>query len=116
MTKLHDLAIRTKLFIAYGLFVLPVAFLLYVVIDKSLADSGFAKKEIVGAHYIVKLREVQDAVLRGDTLPSPALADRVAAAETEFGADMGTADAARAAVAALKGPAGATRQEARGAL
>ncbi len=116
MTKLNNLPIRAKLFIAYGLFVLPVAFLLYVVIDKSLSDSGFSEKEIVGAHYIVKLREVQDAVLHGEALPSPALADRVAAAETEFGADMGTADAARAAVSALKGPAGPTRQEARGAL
>ncbi|MBV8652175.1 MAG: methyl-accepting chemotaxis protein [Alphaproteobacteria bacterium] len=116
MTKLHNLAIRSKLLIAYGLFVLPVAFLCYVVIDKSLSDSGFAEKEIVGARYIVKLREVQDAVLRGESLPSPSLAERVAAAESEFGADMGTAEAARAAVNALKGPAGPTRQEARGAI
>jgi methyl-accepting chemotaxis protein len=117
MKSLHNLRARTKLFIAYGLFVLPVLFLFYVIVDKSLGDIGFAQKELAGTRYVVTLRQVQDAVLRGDTLlPSPQLADRVAAAERELGQDMGTADLATAAVAALTGPADPTCQQARAAL
>ena len=117
MKSLHNLRLRTKLFVAYGLFVLPVAFLFYVIIDKSLSDMGFAQKEILGARYIGTLRQVQDAVLRDDTaLPNPGLADRVAAAEQAFGQDMGTADLATAAVAALKAPPDLARQQVRSAL
>jgi methyl-accepting chemotaxis protein len=117
MKKLHDLSARTKLFIAYGLFVLPVVFLFYVIVDKSFGDIGFAQKELVGTRYVVTLRQIQDAVLRGDTkLPSAELAGRIAQAETEFGQDMGTADLATAAAAALNAPADPSRQQARAAL
>jgi methyl-accepting chemotaxis protein len=117
MKKLHDLRARTKLFIAYGLFVLPVLFLFYVIVDKSYGDIGFAQKELLGTRYVIALRQVQDAVLSGATnLPSPQLADRVGAAEKELGQDMGTADLANAAMAALKAAADPTRQQARAAL
>ncbi|MDB5408005.1 MAG: hypothetical protein JWL84_2917, partial [Rhodospirillales bacterium] len=116
MKKLHDLRARTKLFIAYGLFVLPVAFLFYVILDKSFGDIDFAAKELRGTHYVATLRQVQDAVLRADfALPGPQLADRVAAAEQEFGRDMATKELATAARAALKASSAST-SEARTAL
>jgi len=117
MKRLHNLRARSKFFIAYALFVLPVVFLFYVVIDKTLADIGFAQKERLGTSYVVVLRQMQDAVLNNDTsLPSPQLAAQVLAAEQEFGQDMGTADLAKAAAAALKAPPDPTRQQARSAL
>jgi methyl-accepting chemotaxis protein len=104
MTRLSDLPISSRLRIAYGLFLLPVAFLFYVIVDKSNQDVGFAQKEVRGVHYIAKLHEVQDALVRGQAAqPDERLAAEVSAAEAAFGSDMDTAAAARAAVAALKG-------------
>jgi methyl-accepting chemotaxis protein len=117
MKQLHNMRVRTRLFIAYGLFVLPVMFLFSVVISKSFGDIDFAKKEILGTRYVVVLREVQDAVLRDATqLPNTRLADRIAAAEREFGQDLGTADQAKAVTAALTAAADPARQQARAAL
>jgi methyl-accepting chemotaxis protein len=117
MKQLHNMRVRTRLFIAYGLFVLPVMFLFSVVISKSFGDIDFAKKEILGTRYVVVLREVQDAVLRDATqLPNTQLADRIAAAEREFGQDLGTADQAKAVTAALTAAADPARQQARAAL
>ena len=117
LKRLHDLRVRSKFFIAYGLFVLPVAFLFYVVIDKTLDDTGFAQKERLGTSYVVMLRQVQDAVLNNDiSLPSGQLADRVMAAEAEFGHDMGTAELAKAAAEALRAPTDPLRQHARSAV
>ena len=104
MTRLSDLPIGSRLRIAYGLFLLPVAFLFYVIVDKSNQDVGFAQKEVLGVHYIAKLHEVQDALARGQAAqPDERLAAEVSAVEAAFGSDMDTAAAARAAVAALKG-------------
>ncbi|MGO8916011.1 MAG: methyl-accepting chemotaxis protein [Stellaceae bacterium] len=103
MRALDNTNVAKKLLIAYVLFLLPVTFLLYVIVDKSLEDIGFAQKEILGTRYIAALHEVQDALVRNETaLPNPALADKVAAAEKGFGAAMETAGPADAAVKALR--------------
>jgi methyl-accepting chemotaxis protein len=115
--RLNNMSIGRKLHIAYGLFLLPVAFLFYVIVDKSFQDIGFAQKEILGARYIAKLHEVQASLVRGETkLPDVRLADQVAAAEHEFGIDMGTAAATQAVIAALKSPADDLRQQSRAAV
>jgi hypothetical protein len=71
MKMLHNLRVRTKLFVAYGLFILPVTFLFSVIIGKSSGDIDFARKEILGTRYIVVIRQVQDAVLRCPTRDWP---------------------------------------------
>ncbi|MBK8158907.1 MAG: hypothetical protein IPK59_09155 [Rhodospirillaceae bacterium] len=115
--KLGDLRTRSKLFIAYGLFLLPLLFLFYVVISNSFASINFAQKELSGAKYIVALREIQDAILREDAkLPNAELADRIAAAELEFGEGMSSGGVAAAAVAALKAEPDPERQAVRSAL
>jgi len=43
MKMLHNLRVRTKLFVAYGLFILPVTFLFSVIIGKSSGDIDFAR-------------------------------------------------------------------------
>jgi len=117
MRRMHNLRARTKFFIAYALFVLPVAFLLYVIVDKSNTDSAFAQKERVGTSYVMALRSVHDALLQGDAGTTGArLAGQVATAEQDFGADMGSAELAKAAVAALNASADPMHQAARAAL
>ena len=117
MRKLHNLRARTKLFIAYGLFVLPILFLFDVIIEKAFSDIGFAQKEILGTHYIMALREVQDRVLHADgKLPDQQLAARVAESEKTFGSEMGTADLSKAAVTALLDKADTARDVARSTL
>ena len=117
MKRMHNLRARYKFFIAYGLFVLPVAFLLYVIIDKSTTDMAFAQKERIGTSYVVALRSVQDALLASDAGASASgLANQVAAAEQAFGQDMGSADLAKAAVAALNAPPDSRHHTARGAV
>ena len=117
MKKLHDLKVRTKLFIAYGLFVLPVAFLFSVIIGKSLTDIDFARKEQRGVQYITAVRAVQDALLRDAApLPNAGLAERISVAEQAMGADMSTAEQAKATAAALSAKDPAARDQARGAL
>ena len=61
MKRLHNLRARSKFLIAYGLFVLPIAFLFYVFINKTMDDVGFAQKERRGTEYVAALRQVQAA-------------------------------------------------------
>jgi methyl-accepting chemotaxis protein len=111
---LNNLKTGHKLLVAYGLFLLPIVFLLYVVVTQGLVGIHFAQKEVMGVRYLAVLREVQDAAVRSQTvLPDAALADRLAEAERAFGADLGTGDAAAAAVAALQAPTEATRDSVR---
>src|SRR5579859_1838613 len=116
--RLDNVRISKKLLIAYVLFLLPVAFLFYVIVDKSRQDSGFAAKEILGTRYIVALHEVQDALVRDGAAPAgEPLATKVSQAQQSFGADMATGEAADAAVKALKAVANdAGRAQARSAL
>ena len=117
VSRLDNVRISKKLLIAYVLFLLPVAFLFYVIVDKSRQDSGFAAKEIAGTRYIMTLHEVQDALVRGGAPAGEQLAARIAQAQQSFGADMGTAEAADAAVKALKAVANdPARAQARSAL
>jgi methyl-accepting chemotaxis protein len=118
MTRfLSNLRTGHKLLIAYGLFLLPILFLVYVVVTQALVNIQFAQKELQGVGYLAALRDVQDALGRGDAaFPNAALADRVAAAEQEFGAELGTDSAAAAAVTALKAPTDPARESVRAPL
>ncbi len=115
--RFDNVRIGKKLLIAYVLFLLPVAFLFYVVVDKSFQDTGFAQKEILGAHYFAVLHEVQDALVADQVPAGDALATKLADAQRAFGSDMSTADAADAAIKSLKDVAAdPAREHARAAL
>jgi methyl-accepting chemotaxis protein len=115
--RLDNVRISKKLLIAYLLFLLPVAFLFYVIVDKSRDDSGFAEKEILGVRYIAALHEIQVALVGSQAVSGSALAGKVGAAQQAFGADMSTVEAADAAVKALTGTADDPgRERARSAL
>jgi methyl-accepting chemotaxis protein len=117
MRALDDLKTRNKLLIAYGLFLLPILYLFYVVVAGATANISFAEKELQGVGYLTVLRDVQDQLVRSDTvLPNPDLADRVVKGEQQFGADLGTAEQAKAAVDALKAADDAARTSTRAAL
>jgi len=117
MKFLNDLKTRNKLLIAYGLFLLPILFLFYVVVTGGMASIQFAQKELQGVDYLTVLRDIQDQVVRSDAvLPSSDLADRLSKAEQQFGADLGTADLAKAAADALNASDDAARTSVRAAL
>jgi methyl-accepting chemotaxis protein len=118
MTRfLNNIRIGRKLGIAYVLFLLPIAYLLYVVVTQGMVDVHFAQKEQQGVAYLTALREVQDRVLQPDVvLPSADLAKRVEDAEQQYGPDLNTKAVADAAVAALKAPADLSRGAVRTAL
>jgi methyl-accepting chemotaxis protein len=117
MRFLNNLKTGHKLLIAYGLFLLPILFLVYVVVTSELVDIQFAQKELQGVRYLAALREVQDEVLSTKAaFPSDSLAARVTAAEQQFGEGLGTADEAAAVATALRAPADASRAAPRGAL
>ncbi len=90
--RLHDVPVRAKLLLAYGLFLVPLLVLLGAVALDSMDQIHAALLEIRGVSYVGALRAMQDEALRPD--PLPALADRIAAAEAAYGAGMGIADAA----------------------
>jgi len=93
--------ITAKLMIAYSLFLIPIAFLGYQMVSDKTARIAFARKEIQGAHYIMDVRGVQDAVVRGALLTG--MAGRIRGNERALGADLKTAAAAEALAKALEG-------------
>nr|WP_321986711.1 methyl-accepting chemotaxis protein [uncultured Lichenicoccus sp.] len=99
-----NLTISSKLVIAYGLFLAPIAFLACEMVLDREANIGFARKEIVGARYIAEVREVQDAVARGVAMA--AQATRIESIETRLGGDLKTRASVDALLKALAAPAG----------
>src|SRR3954465_15727069 len=91
-----------KLAAAISLFIFPIAVLLYLLYQSQQVAIAFGEKEAVGNDYLTALRPVH-AALADPTkeLDPAALKAAIAKAETDFGAEMLTADYAKAAEASL---------------
>ena len=98
--KLYDWPIARRLLIAYFLFLLPIAFLLYVIIDDAAHHVAITRKESAGAGAIQVLSRQQDAILRGSIAPTAA-ADAIGRLDPSL-RDATDPRAVSAAVAALK--------------
>jgi methyl-accepting chemotaxis protein len=96
-----NVTIAAKLAIAYGLFLAPIGYLGYQMVADKESSIDFARKETLGVRYIVEVRGVQDAVVRGADMLG--LVGRVRANETANGADLKTATATDALLKALAG-------------
>ena len=96
-----DLTLSAKLAIAYALFLLPIGYLGYQLLSDRQAGIAFASKELAGVRFIVKLRDVQDAVVRDGNMAG--LAGQVEAEERAHGGDLGTGAATAALLKALGG-------------
>ena len=83
-----DLTIAAKLAIAYGLFLMPIGYLGYQMVSDKEASIAFARKEIAGVHYIMAIRNVQDAIVRGGDMA--VLAGQVRANEKARGTGFKT--------------------------
>jgi methyl-accepting chemotaxis protein len=99
---LPRMAIRHKLVIIAGLFVLPIALLIGFFLQQSLKDIAFAQKERAGTAYVRAIWPVLAGVVRavagaGVPVDVPAYAG----AEASHGQDMDTATAAAALREAL---------------
>src|SRR3984957_1852774 len=94
-----SLTIGTKLIIAYGLFLAPIAFLGYQMVSDKEVQIAFAQKELVGVRYISEVRGVQDAAVRSADMAG--LAGRIKTNEQELGTDLKTADATAALLKTL---------------
>src|SRR5581483_12429086 len=98
------LGVASKLAVAVSLFVVPVIVLLALLYRSEQIAIDFGEKEIVGNGYLSALRPVQTALVdvSADIKPDE-LKAAVAKAEADFGAEMGSADQAKAAEDALGG-------------
>ncbi len=99
---LQNLAIGIKLKIAYALFLLPIAFLFYVMVEKADSQVDLTRKEMAGTRYITAVRAAQDALVRAGAIPA-GLGSRIEEAERQSGGAFGSAELARKATAALGG-------------
>src|SRR4051812_19266567 len=91
-----------KLAAAISLFIVPVAVLLYLLYQSQQVAIAFGEKEVVGNDYLTALRPIQAALVDPTKeIDAGALKAAISKAEADFGADMQTADQAKAAVAAL---------------
>ncbi len=105
MKRLNNLRASSKLLIAYGLFVLPIAFLFYVILDKTREDIDVAWKERRGTAYAMVLAQVQGALItRGADARGAELAARVMEAEAAYGDGFETKPLAEAVAAKLNKP------------
>jgi len=100
----NRLGVATKLALAISLFVIPIAVLLYLLYGSQQVAIDFGDKEAVGNDYLTALRPIHTALVNpNQQIDSAALKAAIAKAEADFGADMQTADQAKAAIAALDG-------------
>ena len=100
--SLARLAIRQKLFVIVGLFILPIGLLVGLFVQQSLKDIAFSQKERDGVAYLravwpVLHGMVQASINAGPAKPVAEYAD----AETRYGSAMETAAAAKALKDAL---------------
>ena len=98
------LGVASKLAVAISLFIVPVIVLLWLLYGSQQVAIDFGDKEIVGNSYLTAMRPVQVALVdtKADIKPDD-LKVAIAKAETDFGAEMGSADQAKAAEDALGG-------------
>ena len=96
-----NLTISSKLIIAYGLFLAPIAYLGCEMVHDRQVNIGFARKELVGVRYIAEVRNVQDAIARGAGMATQSA--RIAATEQRLGGDLKTRDSVAAMLKALSG-------------
>ncbi len=96
-----SLTIAAKLAIAYGLFLIPIAYLGYQMVSDKEANIEFARKEVAGIHYVAMVRGVQDALARGGEMAG--FVERIAINEQARGAGLDTAASADVLVKALMG-------------
>jgi methyl-accepting chemotaxis protein len=96
------LGVAGKLALAISLFVVPIAVLLYLLYQSQQVAIAFGEKEAIGNDYLTALRPVHAAMVDPTKDVDPAaLKAAIAKAEADFGAEMMTADQAKAAIAAL---------------
>jgi len=87
-----------KLALAISLFIVPIAVLLYLLYQSQQVAIAFGEKEAVGNDYLIALRPVHAALVDPNKEIDPAaLKAVITQAETDFGAEMLTADFAKAA-------------------
>jgi methyl-accepting chemotaxis protein len=93
--SLARMAIRHKLFIIAGLFVLPIALLVGLFVQQSLKDIAFAQKERTGTAYVRTIWPVLTGVVRAAaTGGTPTDVPAWPEAEARHGQEMDTAAAA----------------------
>jgi methyl-accepting chemotaxis protein len=98
------LGVASKLAVAVSLFIVPVVVLLVLLYNSQQIAIDFGDKEEVGNNYLTALRPVQTTLVDPNSAIDPVvLKAAVAKAEADFGADMGSADQAKAAMDALDG-------------
>ncbi|WP_395015770.1 methyl-accepting chemotaxis protein [Dongia sp.] len=91
-----------KLALAISLFIVPIAVLLYLLYQSQQVAIAFGEKEAVGNDYLSALRPVHAAMVDpGKEVDPAALKAAIAKAEADFGAEMMTADQAKAAIDSL---------------
>jgi len=100
--SLSRLAIRQKLFVIVGLFILPIGLLVGLFLQQSLKDIAFGQKERDGVAYLRTVWPVLHGVVQASISGAPAkpVAD-YAQAEERWGLAMETATAAKALKDAL---------------
>jgi methyl-accepting chemotaxis protein len=92
------LGVASKLAVAISLFIVPVIVLLVLLYQSQQVAIDFGDKEVVGNNYLTALRPVQTALVDTKTeINADQLKAVIAKAEADFGADMASADQAKAA-------------------
>jgi methyl-accepting chemotaxis protein len=91
-----------KLALAISLFIVPIAVLLYLLYQSQQVAIAFGEKEAVGNDYLTALRPVHAAMVDPTRdIDAAALKAAIEKAEADFGAEMMTADQAKAAIESL---------------
>ena len=104
MKRLLDRPIATRLVIAYVLFLLPIAFLLYTVVSDRVAQINTARLELTGSRGIALLaRELEQTVTASSGTPTERLGDRLARMDLSVDGALPATDVA-AAIRVLGAP------------
>jgi PAS domain S-box-containing protein len=105
----RDLSTSTKLFLLCSAFIIAIGVAIYALVAQQLIAIEFARKEVVGVHYLETLRDVYDAVLTDplnatgrDTAAAQATLKSLADAEAVAGARLQTRDLEQSLAAALQ--------------
>jgi hypothetical protein len=96
------IGVAGKLALAISLFIIPIGVLLYLLYGSQQVAIAFGEKEAVGNGYLSALRPVHAAMVNPTKdVDVAALKAAIAKAEADFGAEMMTADQAKAAIDSL---------------
>ncbi len=111
MLSFLNASITRKLTVAVLLFVLPVGYMTYMLMNEQNKAINFAAKEVVGVEYLRGASAAQFGLAKAETgmrADLSGLSGRVAALETAHGADMQSAELSADAVSKLEAAARAT--------